>query len=157
MPIRKEDYPPDWDEISLDVRAKAGNRCEWCGAPNKKVIYRTRTRPVETQLMLNCSREFRTYAVDWRRVYEISAPGSCVVEKTEKMDWPRLRFHGLTRIILTVSHLDRDRTNNERSNLAALCQRCHLKHDIRQHITNRRYGRYHDREHQKKIEFEIQP
>ena len=137
MPIRKQDYPPDWSAISLDIRESAGWKCEWCEAPSNKVIQRgpggfiivTRARADE--------------AAEW--------------EDTEKMSWKRLRFPGLTRIILTVSHLDRDRTNNERSNLAALCQRCHLRHDIRQHITNRRYGRYHDREHQGKLEFETQP
>lgn len=47
----------------------------------------------------------------------------------------------VTRIVLTVAHLDHDKTNNSFFNLAALCQRCHLNHDRQQHITNRRYGR----------------
>lgn len=46
-------------------------------------------------------------------------------------------------VILTVAHIDRDKTNNRFSNLAALCQRCHLGHDIHQHINNRKYGRNH--------------
>ncbi|WP_375435065.1 HNH endonuclease [uncultured Hymenobacter sp.] len=48
-----------------------------------------------------------------------------------------------SKVILTVAHLDRDRTHNRFSNLAALCQRCHLNYDRRAHIYNRRYGRYH--------------
>ncbi len=32
-------------------------------------------------------------------------------------------------IYLTIAHLDQDRTNNDYSNLAALCQKCHLNHD----------------------------
>ena len=35
MPIKRELYPWNWDAISLDIRInRAGNRCEWCGAPN---------------------------------------------------------------------------------------------------------------------------
>ena len=51
--------------------------------------------------------------------------------------------HPLTgsRVVLTVAHLDRDRTNNRFDNLAALCQRCHLNHDRCEHIRNRKYGR----------------
>lgn len=34
-----------------------------------------------------------------------------------------------SKVILTVAHLDRDTTNNDDSNLKALCQRCHLNYD----------------------------
>jgi hypothetical protein len=43
-------------------------------------------------------------------------------------------------VILTVAHLDRDRNNNRFSNLAALCQGCHLFHDLCQHLYSRKYG-----------------
>jgi 5-methylcytosine-specific restriction endonuclease McrA len=33
------------------------------------------------------------------------------------------------RIVLSVAHLDQQPENNHPSNLAALCQRCHLAHD----------------------------
>src|SRR6185436_9680234 len=32
-------------------------------------------------------------------------------------------------VVLTVAHLDRNPANNDETNLAALCQRCHLNHD----------------------------
>jgi 5-methylcytosine-specific restriction endonuclease McrA len=35
----------------------------------------------------------------------------------------------VTKIVLTVAHLDHDPTNNDRSNLRALCQKCHFAHD----------------------------
>jgi hypothetical protein len=56
-----------------------------------------------------------------------------------------------SRVVLTVAHMDHDHTNNNYhptntddpdNNLRHLCQRCHLQHDIKQHITNRKYGRY---------------
>lgn len=47
------------------------------------------------------------------------------------------------KIVLTIAHIDHDKSNNRFDNLAALCQACHLNHDRQQHIRNRRYGRYH--------------
>lgn len=32
MPMNRSLYPPDWNEISLRIRERAGFRCEWCGA-----------------------------------------------------------------------------------------------------------------------------
>ena len=34
-----------------------------------------------------------------------------------------------TRVVLATTHRDHDPTNNDASNLAALCQRCHILHD----------------------------
>lgn len=45
------------------------------------------------------------------------------------------------RIILTIAHLDHNEQNNEDENLAALCQRCHLRHDAKQHAENARRTR----------------
>ena len=89
MPINYKEYHPKWSLISRLIRFKrAKNRCEWCGAENRKP-------------------------------------------------------HPLTgsKVVLTVAHINHDKTKNEFSNLAALCQRCHLNHDLFHHINNRRYGR----------------
>lgn len=48
-----------------------------------------------------------------------------------------------SKVILTVAHLDQDKSNNRFHNLAALCQRDHLNHDRNQHVRNRKYGRNH--------------
>ena len=42
----------------------------------------------------------------------------------------------LIKIVLTVAHLDHDTTNNQDDNLRALCQRCHLRHDLELHKAN---------------------
>ena len=127
MPIRKEDYPPDWAAISIQVREAAGQRCQWCGVPNGATVQRI--APVQYRQVWIAGVLHQKPAADW-----LEAPTG-------------------TRIILTVAHLDRDCTNNDRSNLAALCQRCHLNHDrAAQHIPNRRYGRHHDREQQAKLD-----
>jgi hypothetical protein len=39
-------------------------------------------------------------------------------------------------IILTIAHLDHDINNNNHENLAALCQRCHLRYDAENHARN---------------------
>lgn len=57
-----------------------------------------------------------------------------------------------SKVVLTVAHIDHDKTNNRFSNLAALCQRCHLKHDINQHVANRKYGRNWKGKHQHRLD-----
>jgi 5-methylcytosine-specific restriction endonuclease McrA len=44
-------------------------------------------------------------------------------------------------VVLTVAHIDHNKRNNDYKNLAALCQRCHLNHDRKHHVFNRKYGR----------------
>jgi 5-methylcytosine-specific restriction endonuclease McrA len=39
-------------------------------------------------------------------------------------------------VVLTVAHLDHTPENNTESNLAALCQKCHLGHDAKEHAKN---------------------
>ena len=43
-----------------------------------------------------------------------------------------------TKIVLTIMHLDHDITNNDYSNLAAGCQKCHLNYDKDHHKKNSR-------------------
>lgn len=45
-----------------------------------------------------------------------------------------------SKVILTIAHMDHDRDNNRFYNLKALCQRCHLMHDLKHHQFNRKYG-----------------
>jgi len=43
-----------------------------------------------------------------------------------------------SKVILTISHQDHDKGNNDYSNLKALCQACHLSHDMGRHVENRK-------------------
>lgn len=81
-----------------------------------------------------------------------------VVRAKNRCEWCKAengKPHPVTgsKVVLTVAHLDHDKTNNNFKNLAALCQRDHLKHDIKQHVDNRKYGRNHKGKHQLKINF----
>lgn len=49
---------------------------------------------------------------------------------------PAMRGNKTIRIVLTIAHLDHDTNNNHYDNLAALCQRCHLRYDLEHHQTN---------------------
>lgn len=46
-----------------------------------------------------------------------------------------------SRVVLTIAHMDHDETNNDTSNLRALCQRCHLIWDAKHHAANARAKR----------------
>ena len=46
-----------------------------------------------------------------------------------------------SKVILTVAHIDHDKTNNNPKNLRALCQRCHLSHDREHHARSRAANR----------------
>lgn len=116
MPINYKEYHPDWKAISLRIRKeRAGDKCEWCAAPNGMVI----------------KRSLKDRDLPWRL-----ADGGH--EEAQLASDGEIR---LTKIVLTVAHIDRDKTNNDDANLAALCQRCHLNHDRKQHAENRRNGR----------------
>lgn len=57
-----------------------------------------------------------------------------------------------SKVILTVAHIDHNKDNNRFDNLAALCQKCHLNHDLPQHVNNRKYGR-NWKQNQTKLDF----
>lgn len=86
-------------------------RCEWCKVANYAVGAR------------DCA------GMWWSFDRIESTPDSVIVR------WFG-RHPDIVRIVLTVAHLDHNSSNNSRSNLAALCQRCHLNHDRDQHMAN---------------------
>jgi len=44
----------------------------------------------------------------------------------------------ITRVVLTTAHRNHDPRDNSEANLAAWCQRCHLAHDLVEHLAQRR-------------------
>ena len=112
--MRRELYPENWRDISLRIREREGNKCKWCGIPNGAHIHRLRVKPFEWIL-----------DEDYKQLGFFEA-----------MD-----YTGVSKIVLTCAHLDHGTTNNDDSNLAALCNRCHLNHDAQYHATNARRTR----------------
>ena len=122
MPIRRDlrwFYPIDWPILSRIVRFdRAKGRCECCGRPHRRRV-----------LQLPDGRWFDAEAACWR-----DDAGARAV-------WPDLveLAAGRERWILTAAaHLDHDPANSRLSNLRALCQRCHLRHDRPLHRKRRR-------------------
>lgn len=114
MPIDYSNYPDNWKtEIRPRILKRSQDHCEMCGLTNHSVIAR------------HCDAPWRYIRLDPR---------------TERLDhwiraWRELdRIHAFEvnkphTVVLTIAHLDQDLNNNEDDNLAALCQRCHLRHD----------------------------
>ena len=122
MPIRSERaalYPKDWPEISQRIRARADNRCEFCGVANYALGGR-RDGKFHAALPLGDN----GLRLIWPR------PGTFA--HCEGVDWP-LR---IIKIVLTVAHLDHDETSADEANLRALCQKCHLTYDAKHHARN---------------------
>lgn len=133
MPIDYKEYHPKWSLISRLIRKRENHKCKWCGIANGTVVKR------------NADGSFRyPCAQEWDMIH------SRIRHSHSNMS-ESLKYHGFTKIVLTVAHIDQNKDNNRFSNLAALCQRCHLSHDIKQHVANRKYGRKHKGKHQLKL------
>ena len=111
MPFKKELYAKDWKQISLRIRERAGQQCEWCGVANGAIGARDK------------------YG-DWHEEDAIHHMNSdCGRELFGE-------FPDMIRIVLTVAHMDHNTANNEDGNLKALCQKCHLSYDAKHHARN---------------------
>lgn len=102
-PMDRTRYPKDWTQISAAIRARAGDRCEFCGVPNGAFIQRKPNSDRYHELSIG---QAETAGLEGERV---------------------------TLVVLTVAHLDHDPMNSDPANLRALCQRCHLRYDREQH------------------------
>lgn len=120
MPIRPENrdkYPPDWSEISARVRDEAGQRCEWCGVENRRMIRRGRNFDGDAVYRYADQSAYEDgFSADTGETMPDTGEDTC--------DWA-----SAVRVVLTVAHLDHDPTNCARENLRALCQRCHNAYD----------------------------
>lgn len=124
MPIDYKEYPPNWNtEIRPAVLKRAGNKCEECGAPNGALVARLPKSPASQFIVI----ENNITADDTAEFY-------------------RADGYKITKIVLTIAHLDHDKSNHNVSldRLRAWCQKCHLGYDRNRHIDNRKYGRNHN-------------
>ncbi|MBK8751707.1 MAG: hypothetical protein IPL99_08680 [Candidatus Competibacteraceae bacterium] len=108
-------YPPHWRELANQIKfERAGGRCERCGRPHGQVV-----------LVI---KDGGWLDPETGEGYDDQGQslGLC-----QSSDEPEGR---LVKTILTCAHLDQNPAHNDPTNLAALCPRCHLRHDQRQHI-----------------------
>ena len=116
MPIRPEHahmYGAEWKHVIRPrILERARHRCERCRRPDREVVL---VWPDGRWLSAKQAEERTRYEGDgW-----IAAGGGRVVTT-----------------VLTIAHLNHVAGDNRDENLSALCQRCHLCHDARQHATN---------------------
>lgn len=129
MPIDYKLYHPEWkSRIRPDILKRADNKCECCGVENYAVGYR-----------------------DLNGIFQRTAGN----EMHDKAGFGELKYmdaiqlikhcneysdddYKLIIIVLTIAHLDHDISNNDYSNLKAMCQRCHNRYDVPNRVKNRK-------------------
>ena len=129
MPINYKLYPANWKtKIRPDILERANNCCENCGVKNKLVIERGFYNEIE--------------------VYQDILQNEGAIYKAENSEYLTSDYLGsidgngkMITVVLTISHTDHDISNNDYSNLKALCQRCHNRHDAAHRKENRRKNR----------------
>lgn len=125
MPCDYKNYPENWKtEIRPAILKRANDRCEFCKVKNHRYVLRGTINGEHFYQYDNgiiCRSDNGDY-------YDSAAMGWLFDEKSTGK---------LVKIVLTIAHLDHDVKNNDFTNLKALCQRCHNRHDVKQRIINR--------------------
>jgi len=131
MPILKENrklYPDNWNQIRADILERDKHRCKFCKVPNYAVGYRD---------------EEETFIPNGGNLYcDAAGQGELPYKEAREMvleynSWHSEEYRWIV-IVLTIAHLDHNPQNNDFENLAALCQRCHNRHDINDRQRNRK-------------------
>ena len=109
MPIKPENkakYPVNWKEIRADILERAGHKCE--GSPAYPYC-----RVPNGHFRNNDTGHVTSNIVD-----------------AEAWHWDG---ESVTKIVLTIAHLNHDETDCRPENLKAWCQKCHLTYDAKLH------------------------
>jgi 5-methylcytosine-specific restriction endonuclease McrA len=112
MAIDKSRYSKNWGKIRKAILARAGNCCEECGIANGAPIPRA-----------------------------TSTQGSMFPPSPPATDLFGDPIQRVSRVVLTIAHLDHTPENCEPENLKALCQRHHLAYDLDYHVEEGRKTR----------------
>jgi 5-methylcytosine-specific restriction endonuclease McrA len=120
MPCDYSKYPANWKtEIRPAILERAEHCCEFCGVPNCAIIQRSRGNNAH-----------------YRKLASSDTANGLKARQASIGHDPK--WQKPIRVVLTIAHLDHDTTNNDHDNLAALCQRCHLRYDAELHAETRR-------------------
>jgi hypothetical protein len=101
MPIERDRYPANWEQLAADIRVQANHQCQHCGKECR--------RPLEKLSDFVLRRFGGIKGKDWEAA-------------RDAIDHPR-------KYILTAAHLDQNPANNDPLNLKALCMVCHINYD----------------------------
>ena len=126
MPWNPKDYPQNWKtEIVPRILHRARHRCERCGLRNYSVVSRKSNRDV--------------FYGDYHTHREARA----TADQLNTRWGPEERY---IVIVLNIAHLHHDVADSRDEVLAALCQRCHLRHDTVYHRNNAKETRIRQRQ-----------
>mgnify|MGYP003528876597 FL=1 len=128
MPIKDWGlYPKNWKTvIRPDILKRANNRCEFCKVENYEYAFRG---------FLSCGKE--VYQLSNGNIYDAKT-GEFLIQSFDVYISPSTGNENqkAVKIVLTIAHLNHVTTDNEYSNLRALCQKCHLNYDKEHHAKN---------------------
>lgn len=117
------EYPADWDEIGDRVRAEAGHRCIRCG-------HRYKTGEHGKGEWTPCDEHCTHHGpLAFIKDGDVAIIANDDMPARNALAIAQGRKCGVVAQwrILTVHHLDGDKSNCEWWNLLSLCQRCHLQ------------------------------
>jgi hypothetical protein len=118
--FRRERYPSNWGEIRAAILERDGHRCKTCKVPNRQPIVRGEDHDAGTYMVFDGTMYDAETGERRGRARGSEYDGRPIV------------------VVLTVAHLDHDESNNDPSNLAALSQLHHLRHDATDNARRRR-------------------
>ena len=117
MPMNRDLYPSNWDDIARAIKDEASWHCEDCGRPCRL--------PGEDDGDLIDRLSDSVWASDLTEDVETEEFGVVPVPK-------------LGRFTLTVAHLNHIPEDCRRENLSAKCSVCHCRYDLKAMETKRR-------------------
>jgi len=119
------DYPADWNEIADDVKERAGWRCIRCGHPHESPKERI---PCDDDCDLSRHIEITGIVALCKQIQREFDEGfaKATMDVNDYRDENDLWTNQRQRV-LTVHHMDGDKSNVVWWNLVALCQVCHLQ------------------------------
>ncbi len=141
MPISEQNrkrYPANWLQIVGRIRARAGNRCELCGIPNR--VFAVREIVLGTIIddswrAAGSMKEAKQLLEQWRM-------------SVSRISGVMPILHGPIEIVLTTAHYpDKTIENCSEDNLLYLCQLCHNRTDAQDRAENRRSREQTERRH----------
>jgi hypothetical protein len=128
MAIDYKKYPSNWKtEIRPEILNRSNGCCEFCGIQNYAVGWRDLDGIFHRTAGNKSHDDAGTGLLKYKEALNL------VKHCNELGDDYKLII-----IVLTIAHLDHDTTNNDFSNLKALCQRCHNRHDAKFRAGNRK-------------------
>ena len=104
--------------------------------PENKARYPANWSEIRTHILERANHRCEECGVK-NHVYRNNKTGEVTSNDMQAETWTCCDGDKVTRIVLTIAHLDHTPENCSDENLRALCQRCHLRYDAGHHAQTR--------------------